>query len=128
MNNSDTETLEQLNIGGLQCIQPKEGYRFSLDAMLLANFINAKPKERLIDLGTGSGIIPLLASVLSPVREIVGFELQERLMQFACRNVALNGLDDRIRIVQGNLKEVSSFFSCRRVRSALLESTLSEAW
>ena len=110
MYSSATETLEQLKIGDLQFVQPKRGYRFSLDAILLANFISAKPKERLIDLGTGSGIIPLLVSVLNPIQEIVGFELQERLMSFACRNVTLNGLNDRIRIVQGNLKQVSSCF------------------
>jgi tRNA1Val (adenine37-N6)-methyltransferase len=110
MYSSETETLEQLKIGNLQFVQPKKGYRFSLDAILLANFISAKPAERLIDLGTGSGVIPLLVSVLTPVREIVGVELQERLMCFACRNVALNALEERIRIVQGNLKKISSYF------------------
>ena len=110
MHDSGTETVERLNIGDLQLLQPRQGYRFGLDAILLANFIQAKPKQRLIDLGTGSGIIPLLVSVLTPVREIVGFELQERLMHLACRNVSLNGLDERIRIMQGNLKEVSSYF------------------
>ncbi len=110
MHYPEAETLERLNIGGLQFVQPKQGYRFSVDAILLANFISAKPRDRLIDLGTGSGIIPLLASVLTPAREFVGFELQERLMQFACRNVALNGLNERIQIVQGNLKQISSFF------------------
>ncbi len=104
------ETLEQLKIGRLHFVQPKRGYRFSLDAVLLADFVSAKPKERLIDLGTGSGIIPLLLSVLTPVREIVGFELQDRLVRFARRNVALNALDERIRVIQGDLKEITTCF------------------
>ena len=110
MYNPDTETLERLNIGNLQCIQPKEGYRFSLDAVLLADFLTIKPDERLIDLGTGIGIIPLLVSALHPVRHIVGLELQERLQDLAQRNVRLNNLGSCIHIIHGNLREVSGMF------------------
>ena len=81
-----------------------------MDAVLLADFLEAKPYERLIDLGTGSGIIPLLASVLTPAREIIGLEIQERLVQLAEKNVTINHLEDRIRIVQGDLKHVSQYF------------------
>ena len=90
------ETIEHLKIGGLQFLQPEQGYRFSVDAILLADFLKVKPDERLIDLGAGSGIIPLLASVLTSAREIVGLELQERLVNLARQNVALNHLEDRI--------------------------------
>ncbi len=110
MYNPDTETLEQLHIGHLRCIQPKRGYRFSLDAVLLADFLTIKTDERLIDLGTGIGIIPLFVSALYAVRHIVGLELQERLFDIACRNVRLNNLEDCIRIVQGDLKNVSGIF------------------
>lgn len=110
MYNPDTETLERLNIGDLQCIQPKQGYRFSVDAILLADFLKVKPDDRLIDLGTGIGIIPLFSAVLTPAREIVGLELQTRLMQIAQRNIELNSLDDRIRIVHGDVKQISQLF------------------
>jgi len=108
--NPDTETLEQLNIGNLQLIQPKHGYRFSVDAVLLADFITLKPDDRLIDLGTGSGIIPLLITALTPACKIVGIELQERLARFARKNVTLNALDDRIQIIHGDLKHTSQWF------------------
>jgi tRNA1Val (adenine37-N6)-methyltransferase len=105
-----TETLEQLKIGNLQFVQPKYGYRFSVDAVLLADFLAVKPDERLIDLGTGSGIVPLLASVLTQAREIVGLEIQERLVKLARENVAINHLEDRIQIVQGDLRQAAQLF------------------
>ncbi len=110
MYNPATETLEQLNIGQLQFIQPKRGYRFSVDAVLLADFLYVKPDECLIDLGTGTGIIPLLSAVLTPACEIVGLELQDRLANLAKQNVSINALDHRIRIMQGDLKQVSQLF------------------
>lgn len=105
-----TETLDQLRIGNLRCLQPRKGYRFSVDAMLLADFLRVERDERLIDLGAGSGILPLLCAALTAAREIVGLELQERLAQLAQRNVELNELTARIRIVQGDLKQVSHLF------------------
>ena len=103
-------TFEQLKIGQLQFLQPKYGYRFSVDAVLLADFIAVKPDERLIDLGTGSGIIPLLVSVLTPVREIVGLEIQERLVTLACENVARNHLEQRIQFIHGDLRQAAQLF------------------
>ncbi len=110
MYDPETETLERLNIGKLQFIQPKQGCRFSVDAVLLADFMTVKPDERLIDLGTGTGIIPLLAAALTSAKEIVGVELQERLFQLACRNVRLNFLEARIRIVQADMKQIVHTF------------------
>ncbi len=104
-----TETLEHVNIGNLQVIQPKQGYRFSVDALLLADFLTVKPNERLIDLGTGTGIIPLLSSSLHPTCEIVGIEFQERLADMAARNVRLNSLEDRIRILNGDIRFLSEY-------------------
>ncbi len=107
---ADDLTFEELNIGGLHIRQPRRGYRFSLDAILLADFLQARAGERLIDIGTGSGIIPLLVSELTEVGEIVGLELQERLFTLAHNNVRLNHLEDRITIIQGDLKHVAHTF------------------
>jgi tRNA1Val (adenine37-N6)-methyltransferase len=106
----EMSTVEQLNIGNLEFLQPKHGYRFSVDAVLLADFLRIKPTERLIDLGTGSGIIPLLASVLTPAQEIVGIEIQEQLVTLARKNVAMNHLEDRVRILHGDLKHIARHF------------------
>ncbi len=105
-----TETLDTLHIGNMQLIQPKQGYRFSVDALLLADFLTVKAGERLIDLGTGAGILPLLCAALTPARQIVGVELQARLSDLARRNVAINGLAERIQIVQGDLREAAQSF------------------
>ena len=110
MHNPDTETLEILKIGNFQYIQPKRGYRFSVDVILLADFLNVKSDERVIDLGTGSGILPLLIAALTPAHQIVGLELQQRLAALARRNVLLNALDDRIQIIEGDLRQVSQIF------------------
>jgi len=110
MHDPNLETLEQLRIGNLRYLQPKTGYRFSVDAILLADFFRANREERVIDLGTGSGILPILCAALTPAREIVGLELQERLAQLAQRNVELNHLEARVRIIQGDLKQVSRMF------------------
>jgi len=107
---ADDVTFEELNIGGLHIRQPRLGYRFSLDAILLADFLHVKADERLIDIGTGSGIIPLLASELTEAREIVGLELQERLFTLAHENIRLNHLEDRITIIRGDLKQVAHAF------------------
>ena len=110
MHDPNTETIEQVSLGNLQYIQPKKGCRFGVDAVLLADFVRVKPSERLIDLGAGAGIISLLCAALSPAREIVGVELQERLAQIARRNVQMNHFEDRIRIVQGDVKCVAQYF------------------
>lgn len=99
-------TREALKLGGLQILQPQQGYRFSVDALLLADFLNVKPTERLLDLGTGSGIIPLLVSALTPACAIVGLEIQPQLAELARQNVMLNHLDDRIQICQGDLRHI----------------------
>lgn len=107
---TQTTIREQLKIGGLHVLQPQDGYRFSLDAVLLADFLTVKPTERLLDLGTGAGIIPLLASVLTPAREIVGLEIQPQMTTLAQENVALNHLEARIQIRQGDLKQIAQIF------------------
>ena len=110
MHDPNTETIDQVYIGNLQYIQPKKGYRFSIDAILLADFVRVRRDERLIDLGAGAGILPLLCAALTPAQEIVGLEIQERLAQLARRNAQLNHFEDRIRIVQGDMKCVTQLF------------------
>jgi tRNA1Val (adenine37-N6)-methyltransferase len=106
----DDLTYEELNIGGLHIRQPRKGYRFSLDAILLADFLRVKTGERVLDIGTGSGIIPLLASELTTAKDIVGLELQDRLFALACDNIRLNHLEQRVTIIQGDLCQVQTLF------------------
>jgi tRNA1(Val) A37 N6-methylase TrmN6 len=99
----DGETLDTFYHGRIRVLQKKKGYRFSVDSPLLADFIRPKAGDEGIDLGTGCGIISLLLSV-KPFRRIVALEIQEGLADLARRNIALNGLAERIEVVQADLR------------------------
>lgn len=98
----EDETLDSFYEGQIQVLQKKKGYRFSLDAPLLADFIQSRREDQLLDLGTGSGIISLLLS-FKPFRHITALEVQPSLADLARRNVKLNGLEERITVVEEDL-------------------------
>jgi tRNA1Val (adenine37-N6)-methyltransferase len=100
----ESERLDNLQCGELRIIQDKSGYTFTTDAVLLANYAKAAAGERVADLGTGSGVIPLLMSAKTKAKEIVGIEIQARLADMAARSVLLNGLEDRVKIVCGDMR------------------------
>ncbi len=102
----EDETLDQLLSGELKIIQKKKGYRFSLDALLLTDFIRISPGDEVLDLGTGSGVIPLILAKKSPAKRIVGVEIQKDLAEMALRNVQLNALEERITILHRDLREL----------------------
>lgn len=104
------ERTDDLLCKGLKIIQHPEDYCFSIDAVLLANFVRAGAFDRVIDLGTGSAVIPLLLCGKTRVREIVGMELSEEAAQRAQRSVAMNNLEDRITIVCGDVKTAPGIF------------------
>ncbi|MCX5798903.1 MAG: methyltransferase [Proteobacteria bacterium] len=97
------ETLDILCNEGLKIIQKKEGYRFSIDAILLANFIILKKDERLLDIGTGCGIIPIYISKKGYKNYMVGIEIQEELLCLAIKNKALNKCE-HIQFLNGDIK------------------------
>lgn len=86
------ETIDELRRFGLRLIQPRSGYRFSLDPLLLCNFVGLKEtQDSAIDLGTGCGIIPLVLARRYGIVHAVGVECQPGLADLACRNVEING-------------------------------------
>ena len=93
------ETTDELRDHGLRVIQPQGGYRFSLDPLLLCDFAETAHCSRIVDLGTGCGIIPLILARKIPDASLVAVELQEEMAGLAARNVALNGFQDRIEVV-----------------------------
>jgi tRNA1Val (adenine37-N6)-methyltransferase len=99
------ERVDDLLCQGLKIIQHPDSYCFSMDAVLLANFAKARREDRIIDLGTGSGVIPLLLSAKTEAREIIGVEIAEEIAQRAKRSVEMNRLDHRIKIISADLKE-----------------------
>ncbi|GIO15851.1 methyltransferase [Cohnella xylanilytica] len=101
------ERLDDLLTYELKIIQSPEVFSFSLDAVLLARFAGVPPRGRVLDLCTGNGVIPLLLTTRTEAR-IDGVEIQPRLVDMARRSVGLNGLSDRVSIVEGDLKEYAS--------------------
>jgi tRNA1(Val) A37 N6-methylase TrmN6 len=98
------ETLDTLFDGKLGILQSRAGYRFSLDALLLAHFVTIKPREKIVDLGTGNGVIPLMLATLHRSATVTGVELQPVMIERALRNVELNGLERRVQIVGGDVR------------------------
>ena len=107
---STNETLDTFFNGKLQIIQKKRGYRFSVDAILLSQFVRIQKNERVIDLGTGCGILPLLLSYTTKAHSFVGVEIQKGLADCAKRNVVLNHLEDRISILKQDFRELRGVF------------------
>src|SRR3972149_4392359 len=96
---SSDETLDTFFNGSLQIFQKKRGYRFSVDAVLLSQFVNLRKDEKVIDLGTGCGILPLLLSQTTKAHSFVGVEIQKELAELAARNMALNHVQGRVSIL-----------------------------
>ena len=99
-------TDDSLYDGHLRCKQPGSGYRFSLDAVLLGNFINPRPQDQILDLGCGSGIVSLILAYRWPFCRITGLEIQPDFVELARENVALNRWQEKITILQGDLRQI----------------------
>ena len=106
----ENERLDDLQRNGLKIIQKTDGFCFGMDEVLLSGFASVKPGERALDLGTGTGIIPLLLSAKTKGDHFTGLEIQTEIMKMAQRSVALNGLEKKIDIIQGDIKEASRIF------------------
>lgn len=100
------ESLDDLILGGLQIIQPRSGYRFSIDAILLAHFPELQRGIQIFDLGTGSGVVALLLAYRHSEVHITGLEIQEQMVDRACRSVHYNDLDQRITIQQADINQI----------------------
>jgi tRNA1Val (adenine37-N6)-methyltransferase len=97
------ETLDVLCDGELRIIQKSDGYRFSIDSILLANFLGLKKEEQLLDIGTGCGIIPVYMSKKGHENDMVGVEIQRELFDVAQKNKAINHCP-KIRFICGDIK------------------------
>ena len=107
---SPDETLDTFFNGKLQMIQKKRGYRFSVDAILLSQFIKIHKDERVMDLGTGCGILPLLLSHTTKAHSFIGVEIQKKLADCAKKNVILNHLENRISILKQDFRGLRNTF------------------
>ena len=108
--NEREETLDTLFEGRLKILQKKQGYRFSIDALLLAHFAQPDPGDRMIDLGTGCGIIPLILFYRKKAAKIIGVEIQPSLADLARRNAALNRCSSKFKILEEDLRNLEKRF------------------
>lgn len=110
----EDETLEDLQLSDLRIIQKKDGFRFGIDAVLLSDFAKDFRADQLLDMCTGSGVIPILLSAKTKTPKIFGLEIQEDVFEMAKRSVELNGLSDRVFIDKGDLKDGYKIYGKRR--------------
>ena len=106
----ENERLDDLQYKGLKLLQKKYGFRFGVDAVLLAHFAQIAVNSTVIDLGTGTGIIAVLLAAKKEPRKVIGLEIQPEMAEMASRSVQLNGLETKVEIVCGDIKEAVKLF------------------
>lgn len=110
----DQERVDDLGRNGYRIIQHRKKFCFGVDAVLLAWFARVKEGDRVLDMGTGTGIIPILMQARAQEQKIpchfTGLEIQEEMAQMAHRSVEMNGIQDSVDIVQGDIREASQLF------------------
>lgn len=109
------EEIHYLIPDQLQIIQDSDYFKFGTDSVLLANFADIKPGEIVIDLGCGSGVIPLLLAYKQQPDLVYGLEIQPHLAALAVRNTKLNNLEEKIKIISGDLKEIDDYLEAESV-------------
>ena len=105
VNINNDESIDDLQLNGLRLIQKEKGFRFGVDAVLLSHFANIKKKHRVIDLCTGTGIVPFLVYGKYSPQEVIGLEIQEDMVEMANRSSILNNTEDKVKFINGDLKD-----------------------
>lgn len=109
------ERLDDLQIKGYEIIQSPGRFCFGMDAVLLSSFAKVKRGEMALDLGTGTGILPILTEAKNEGERYIGLEIQEESADMARRSVLHNHLENKIEIVTGDIKEASTIFGAASV-------------
>ena len=104
------ERIDDLQINGLFIIQHPKLFCFGMDAVLLSNFVNTHKNDRVVDLCCGNGIIPILLSAKTNAKQIYGLEIVSENVDLATRSVKMNGLSDRVHIVEGDVRKATEIF------------------
>ncbi len=99
------ERIEDLQFKGLRIIQNKNKFRFGTDAVLLSHFAGIRKGDRVVDLGTGTGIIPILLAGRMAEASIIGVEIQSDMVEMSNRSIKMNRLETRVEIVEADLKD-----------------------
>lgn len=100
------EIIDDLQLKGLNLIQKKDGFKFGIDAVLLSDFANVKTKHRVMDLCTGTGIVPFLIYGKYNPQNIYGLEIQEEMIDMAKRSAKINSLEEKLIFLNQDLKNI----------------------
>ena len=107
----ENERIDDLEFKNLKIIQNKKEFCFGIDSVLLADFAKEiKKGSKIIDFGTGTGILPILLSGKTENTEMIGIEIQEKMADMAKRSVKLNNLEDRIKVLNEDIKNLNKTF------------------
>ncbi len=110
-NHENEVIIDFLNYNDMKIIQRNDHLNFSIDSVLISNFLTVnKGRKNIMDLGTGNGVIPMLLSKRTNAK-IVGIEIQDTSVDLACRNIILNKLESQVEIVKGDIKNIQSEFT-----------------
>jgi tRNA1Val (adenine37-N6)-methyltransferase len=104
------ERVDDLQINGYQIIQKKDGFCFGMDAVLLSSFAKVKRGKKVLDLGTGTGIIPILMEAKTAGGHFTGLEIQSEYVEMARRSIQMNGQQEKVSIVEGDIKKAAEIF------------------
>ncbi len=103
----ENERIDDLEFKGLKIIQNEQGFCFGIDSILLSDFAKEVKKDStVVDLGTGTGILPLLLCKKTQLKKIIGIEVQKEVYEMAQRSVKLNNLEDKIELINDNIKSL----------------------
>lgn len=118
MNNNllkNNETLDDLQLKGLCIIQKKDAFRFGVDAVLLANFAKIKRGASIIDLCSGTGIVPFIVAGKTQAGKIIGIEIQKDMVEMAMRTVKFNNMGNYIKFINRDLRDLNYLRSMSKV-------------
>jgi len=107
---NEYERVDDLQRDGLRLIQDPDKFCFGMDAVLLSDFVRLNKENSILDMCSGNGIIPILLSSKSKAEKIYGLEIQPEAVSLASRSVELNGLSERVQIIEGDIKSVTDYF------------------
>lgn len=108
----DGERLDDLQLNNNFIISHKDKYCFTSDSVMLANLVKCNAKSKIVDLCCGQGIIGILIALKNKCKQILGVELQEDMADMASRSVALNGIDDKMKIINYDAKKITDIIEC----------------
>jgi tRNA1Val (adenine37-N6)-methyltransferase len=106
----DNEIIDDLQLKGLKLIQKKNGFKFGIDAVLLSDFVQIDKNAKVFDIGTGTGILPVLLYGKDKGDTFFGIDIQEDMIEMAQRSAVLNGIEDYVRFVLCDVKDTNSRF------------------